>query len=320
MVASQSVPDGTRISQEPHRLRVVGYLHGRAGARRLRDSAVRVELPRSTVCDSPLLWACELGCCMAARPCGNHRESKCSPCSTRYRRRVSRLIEAGLSITKRKTGHLYLLTVNAPGDDGHQRWVPGRPGRHGLCGCHHARAEGDAAWNGSAGSRWNHLRTLLAGSVEALDYVRVVEVQRRGLIHLHVVLWSPKPLAAQAVQTMALAAGFGCVMDLAPLDSADKTARYLAKYVTKSVDVRGSVPWVRHHVDRATGEVESNYEPTFRAWSSSRSWPVRMADLVAASRRAVAIAAARQLEDAETAAGGPDANGTAPGNAAAPPT
>lgn len=296
MAATATVRPEADSAQQQHRLRVVGYLHGSRGTRRVREHPLPVELPRHQVCHSPLLWACDDGCCLAARPCSNHRESRCAPCASRYRRRVSRLIEAGIGSPRSREGHLYLLTVNAPGDAGHSKWIPGRPGKHGLCSCSDFRNEGDGAWNASAGSRWNHLRTSLGDLMDGIEYVRVVEVQQRGLLHLHIVIWSPEPLSALVVQEKAMTAGFGCVMDLAPLDSAEKTARYLAKYVAKAVDVRTQVPWRREVVDEETGEVVVKIMPTYRAWSSSRSWPIRMAMLVEASRRAVAIAAARQRE------------------------
>jgi hypothetical protein len=152
-----------------------------------------------------------------------------------------------------------------------------------------------------------------------MAYARVVEVQKRGLIHLHIVVWVPQPLDVDTIHALALEAGFGCVMDLAPLDRPDKTARYLAKYVSKSVDQRGDVPWVREMVDQVTGEVTVSLDPTFRAWSSSRNWGVRMADLVAASRRAVAIAAARRREEAEHQPRDDEANATPTSSDLPPP-
>ncbi len=297
MVAPTSVHEAPD-SVESHRLRVVGYLHGSRAARILRQIAVRPDMvPSRDVCASPLLWRCEAGCCVDARPCGNHRESRCTPCATRYRRRVGRLIEAGATSFGRTTsGHSYLLTVNAPGNPGHNRWIPGRAGLHGVCGCEESRAAGDGVWNASASARWNLLRTRLVQEHPGLAYARCVEVQRRGLIHLHVVVHSPTALSSQRVQELALSAGFGCVMDLAALDDPGKSARYLAKYVSKSVDQRGELPWVREMVNTETGEVTVQLHPTFRAWSSSQNWGVRMADLIAASRRAVAVAAERRRE------------------------
>jgi hypothetical protein len=39
-------------------------------------------------------------------------------------------------------------------------------------------------------------------------------------------------------------------------------------------------------VDRITGEVSTSNDPTYRAWSGSRDWGIRMRDIVDASRDA----------------------------------
>jgi hypothetical protein len=69
-----------------------------------------------------------------------------------------------------------------------------------------------------------------------------------------------------------------------------KAASYVAKYVAKSVDSRQLVPWLRTKLDRQTGELSECSKATYRAWSSSRTWPVRMRELVEASRSALQIA------------------------------
>lgn len=281
-----------------HRMRPVGYLHGSRGTRMVRRAPLSPgEVPDAHVCESPLLWACESGCCRSARPCSNHRESKCRPCATRYRRRFSRLIEEGVRTrVYRRQGFVYLLTLNAPGDEGHNRWVPGKKGRHGLCSCWLARQDGDDLWNGSASQRWNRVRTRLKQVYPEIEYVRAVEVQRRGLLHHHVVVWSPVEVDPTEVQGISLKAGYGCVFDLAPLDNAEKASRYLAKYVSKAVDQRSDVPWLSHKVDTETGEMIPVRTPTYRAGQASRGWDVKMADLRAAARHAAAVAARRRRE------------------------
>jgi hypothetical protein len=154
-----------------------------------------------------------------------------------------------------------------------------------------------------------------------LEYVRAVEVQRRGLIHHHVVVWSATPLGAGHVQAVAMKAGYGCVMDLAPLDNAEKSARYLAKYVSKALDLRGEVPWVRQRVDRETGEITWDRTPTYRAGQSSHGWEMKMRDLRDIARRAAALAAARDRELAVIlAAEAPTDDGQPVGNGTSPPT
>lgn len=317
MAAAPTVgPDGL---PDQHKLRVVGYVHG-CRRTRLDGSQPLLDVPHPDVCSSPLLWRCESGCCLLATPCSNHRESRCTPCANRYRRRVSRLIESGLNSGSRQmTGHLYLLTANAPGNPGHTRWIPGRAGKHGVCGCEHSRSAGDDRWNASASHRWGLVLDRLRKVQPGLAFVRVVEVQKRGLIHLHIVLWTPDSLDAAEVQRLLLDAGFGCVMDLAPIDNPQKASRYLAKYVSKSVDDRGFVPWLRDVVDHETGEVTTSADPTFRAWSSSQNWGIRMADLRAAAQAAARRNAQRLRELEDQAGEDLQAPQPAAGNGSAPP-
>jgi hypothetical protein len=280
---------------DQHRLHVVGYVHASRSARRLREHSVRVELPGFTRCDSPLLWGCEHGCCLAVRACGNRRESRCTPCATRYRRRVTRIAESGLLDPSRQAvGHQYLTTINAPGDAGHRRWHPGRRGRHELCSCSDARSSGDAAWNASAGKRWNHYVTALRRLHPSIQFFRAAEVQERGLLHQHHLMHSLTAVTAEDVQAAALAAGYGCVMDHQHVTSPQQTARYLAKYVGKSTDQRPSVPWERLIIDETTGEVlEVRTRPTYRSYSQSRLWGLTMRECIAAASRSAALARLR---------------------------
>jgi hypothetical protein len=296
MVAPTSVHEQADSGQ--HQLRPVGYLHGSRGTRLVRQHPLPPDsVPHASTCERPMLWACERRCCLAARPCQCHRESKCAPCSTRYRRRFSRLIEEGLRIKVQQAGGFsYLLTLNAPGDEGHQRWIAGKRGLHGACDCWQSRLDGDDLWNGSAAQRWNRVRTRLRQLVPGLEYVRAVEVQKRGLIHHHVVLWSPVPLDAGTVQSIAVKAGYGCVFDLGLLDSPSKMAGYLAKYVTKALDQRCEVPWRVQRVNVDTGEVTDDLVPTYRAGQASQGWAMKMWELREAARRSAAIGAARRRE------------------------
>lgn len=277
---------------DQHRLHVVGYVHASRCARRLREYPVSVELPGFTRCDSPLLWGCLHGCCLAVRACGNRRESRCAPCATRYRRRVTRIAESGLLDPARQTvGSQYLTTINAPGDPGHRRWHPGRRGRHELCSCSDARSSGDASWNASAGRRWNHYVTLLRRLHPSIQFFRAAEVQERGLLHQHHLMHSLTEITAAEVQACALSAGYGCVMDHQLVTSPQQTSRYLAKYVGKSTDQRPSVPWERLIVDPDSGEIlEVRTRPTYRSYSQSRGWGLTMRQCLDASRRAANLA------------------------------
>lgn len=244
-------------------------------------------------CERPLLMACEL--------CGHEDFWRCDtygcgPCGETKRRRLMRVIEDGASIHVANGLYGYFLTLTAPGTDDHRRWYQGkRPRSRQRCNCHdHGLTNGE--WNRQESACWNRLRTSLARERE-LIYAGAVETQRRGLLHRHVVVFTDRPLTFLEVQEHALRAGYGCVTDVERLDSPQKAARYVAKYVTKSTAERADVPWTRILVDHDTGEVsEVQVRATYRLWSSSRSWGVTMKHLRDVARLQAA-ARARYLRE-----------------------
>jgi len=138
--------------------------------------------------------------------------------------------------------------------------------------------EGAVLWNAQASKLWNNtiqlIRRSLAEeadlvqtqlrSVAQLNYLKVAEMQRRGLVHFHAVLradgpksidvdpplWLTSELLARVVRNSVsqaratgLAAGsqqWGRVLDIRDLahdaDDARKVASYVAKYSTKTTD------------------------------------------------------------------------------------
>lgn len=204
----------------------------------------------------------------------------------------------------------YFLTLTAPGENEHKRWYQGkRPRTRPDCDCHrHGRTDGE--WNRQESKCWNRLRTSLARDRE-LIYVGAVETQARGMLHRHLVVLTDEPLDYGQVQEQAIRAGYGCVVDVEPLMSAEKAARYVAKYVTKSTSERPSVPWSVVHLDEETGElVEVHKRASFRLWSSAHRWGVTMKQVKAvASAQARARALYLQqleaalLEESRSAAG-----------------
>ena len=143
-----------------------------------------------------------------------------------------------------------------------------------------------AEWNASHSRRWNHLRTSLRRDVPGIEYLRGVEVQTRGALHDHALLWSPVPMTTRQVRARAMAAGFGHSVDLAPIDPGSKQcAYYVSKYVTKAADSRDEVPWAGDVVDRLTGEItREQVRASYRTWSSSREWGLTMAQVRAQLR------------------------------------
>jgi hypothetical protein len=180
-------------------------------------------------------------------------------------------------LSRSRTGYQGMLTVTPPSEDGHLGWVIDWNGKspRPVCACGASMVGGLGSWNASAGSRWNVLRGALMRLYPDAEFFRAVEPQERGGLHLHVIWWSPIPLVLKDVQPLAVAAGFGCVIDYKPAKAGDtRQAAYVSKYVTKATDQRGEVPW--DVLDRETGEVEAVKDARYRTWSSSRGWGMTM--------------------------------------------
>lgn len=230
---------------------VVGYLLG--------------PRPAWLECDRPLRVVCR-GCDYETRwACSGHRASRCKPCAARYRRRVGRVAESG---TKRTTGYQYLLTLTAPGKERHK--LPDGS----WCPCTPAGGVDLARWNASHSARWNVVRGALRRDHPSLEFFRGVEVQGRGALHDHAMVWSETPLRRAEVRAVAMRAGFGHSVDVAPAPPGSKRAAYyVSKYVTKAADSRRDVPWWGETVDHETGEVsEGVVAGRYRTWSMSRQW------------------------------------------------
>lgn len=239
-------------------------------------------------CDRPLRVVCRDCDHIAHWRCNVSSERLCVQCAERTRQRVARLVDLGAtSRINSKLGHTYFLTLTAPGvSAGHLRWYQGRRPQHRTeCGCERVWEQRDLAqWNADESASWNRLRTALS-RLQKVEFFGSVEVQTRGALHRHIVLWSPVPLAHAEVQREALEAGYGCVLDLQVLESAKSVSRYLAKYVTKSSGDRDRVPWIRDRVHKPSGLVYASRRPTFRTWSASAGWGYTMKGLRAEMRQ-----------------------------------
>ena len=237
-------------------MRVVGYLR-RPG-------------PAGLDCEAPLLVVCRDCDKRDAWACKGHRSSVCGPCAARYRRRVRAVAHSGM---RRGSGYLYLLTLTAQGDKQHRM----RSGE--WCPCTPAGGVDLGEWNASHSRRWNHFRTAMRREYPDLEFMRGVEVQKRGALHDHALVWSPAPLDKVQLRTFAMRAGFGHSLDLAPCEPGSKRAAYyVSKYVTKATDSRDQVPWVVDQIDYDSGEVVRLETPgKYRTWSSSRAWGITMA-------------------------------------------
>jgi len=188
-----------------------------------------------------------------------------------------------------RVGALALLTLTAPGRRLHH--LPDGS----VCPCTPAGGVDLAEWNSSHSRRWNHFCTLLRREYPGLQFFRGVEVQDRGALHDHSMTWSPAgPLAIAVVRRLAMRAGFGHSVDIAPCaPGSKKAAYYVAKYVTKATDRREDVPWAADVVDTCSGEItRAVVAGRYRTWSMSREWGVTMREV-----RAVAAGYARRKAD-----------------------
>lgn len=275
---------------------------------------------RRVDCDRPLRVVCRQPACghQEQWACGVSSSAKCGPCSERTRKHYARVIETGLTDAP---GHAYFLTLTAPGDGPHRQWVQGKQrGPRPECQCHD-NGLNMGQWNRQESACWNRLRTALARLSGGLAFASAVEAQQRGALHRHAVVRSATRLDVQEVQELALAAGYGCVVDLQVIGSAAGMGRYLSKYVTKGGD-RDLVPWEDVHVNHSTGEITVRTSATYRLRSQSRDWGCTMREVrqVASSQ---ARARARYLEEmrelVESEGAGPPAGLPAAPAASLPP-
>lgn len=238
-------------------------------------------------CDQPLRLVYSCGASRVKR-CDRRRQDKCLPCSQMHKRYLIRRAEHGCE----QPGFIYLATFTAPGSEEHQRLDAKLDGKWANSGHPSAKpgwrrrnqprpdcscclpAAGLEAWNPTAGACWNRLRlglSRLAGTVGGLEYLRVVEVQDRGALHHHVLIRTPVELDPNEVQVLAVAAGYGCSVDLSPMPPA-RAARYVAKYAAKGYTDRGDVPWRDEVLDKETGELVPRQTAAYRTVSQSSRW------------------------------------------------
>lgn len=281
MAAPQSVPDGTDRGQHP--LGPCECPRSECGVR--HRSLLRGRRVPGLDCDSPLRLVMSCGWTWV-KVCDRHG---CSPCAARIRRRNARVVDTGMQAQARDGRLLWLLTLTAPGAAAHGRWTPAqhyvRGARRAACDCHQGVDLAD--WNPRASECWNRLRTALVRLSGDIEFYRAAEVQDgtrgglgRGALHHHVVIATRSQLDVQAVQLLALAAGYGCVIDLQAVevgadlsDLAAYVSKRLAGYVSKSSSGRREVPWRADVADQDSGEVRRLHTvPTYRTHSQSHGW------------------------------------------------
>jgi hypothetical protein len=254
------------------------------------------------VCDDPNVIRCRDCGREALARCGTARESKCPPCSAAYVGRVGVVAGSGY---RWSPDHTFFLTLTAPGGVSH-RLPSGQ-----LCPCTPRGGVDLPAWNADAGRRWNRFVTELRREYGETVYFKATEVQRRGALHLHVLIRfdaapfdrAGRPLSVASVRRMAVKHGFGHSVDLQGIAAGH--AAYVAKYVAKAADARGDVPWRGTKLQRGkpvvtadgellgyvfpNGDLEDrtrrrwpSWSPSYKTWTASRTWGESMAAVRAA--------------------------------------
>lgn len=264
--------------------------------------------------------------------CGRTREDRCEHCAMKHNRRLKKLIASGFT---GRPSNFFFNTLTAPGqtvlewDTSQCSHPPDRP-CSGKIGCR--VHEMDAAmWNASAPQAWSWFMTALRRELAGheVQFFKCWETQKRGVLHLHAVVWCPGVTAARMAAAWASAAaltwqigsyGFSwgeqcdsraigsassvpALMDLFDMtaDEAEEAVsndadedrkrcvRYVAKYCTKGGE-RACV------VNRRTGEIMRD-GAGYRTWSASSRFGLRMKAIRAQQRDFMAAAGGDGMSD-----------------------
>lgn len=232
-------------------------------------------------CDHPLVLKCTLCPRSQEVRCKATRDDRCVPCSERHRKDIARVMRSGVSCD-RPSG-FFFVTLTGPGVD-QLPWDTARCGHRsdgsecsGELGCKSARMA-TALWNETAPQRWSWFVTEMRRQLGAdVQFCGAWETQKRGVLHRHVLMWSPgvsHRRFAASVRLCAVRWGFGrripkeAVQSLSAVGGRDlaRKAGYCAKYATKGGDLGVSL-------NVETGEIR---EGGYRRWSASRRWGTTM--------------------------------------------
>lgn len=256
----------------------------------LRDSRVR-----SLACERPNLLRCRVPECETELvvKCGTTRSAACEPCGLAHRARVGVVAGSGMRPRYIRRARMHVatdgifVTLTAPGVRQHKI---GKSSRY--CTCTPPGGVDLAAWNGSAGKRWNEFcKAVRRAYGEDVEFFKGAEVQRRGALHFHAIFkrrgGGVLAMTETSIRRLALTYGFGHSVDVQRFEPGH--AAYVAKYVSKSANDRRRVPWsgtrlLSRRVETLDGRrvdvrvpVDTG-SPTYRTWSASRRFgePMRL--------------------------------------------
>ena len=93
-----------------------------------------------------------------------------------------------------------------------------------------------AAWNAGASDRWESFRGRLARRFPGLriEWARVYELQKRGAVHVHLIVRGAYFIPHSLLVRLAVASGFGPIVDVRKVKEARGVSSYLGSYLAKS--------------------------------------------------------------------------------------
>lgn len=186
-------------------------------------------------CEQPTVLVCD-ACQSALRVrCKATREDRCTGCGRRHRRNVARVFRSGFR-PDRPDG-FFFITLTAPGEADGLVWD------RTMCGHQEGECSGEkgckveavpmAEWNATAPQRWSWFVTDMRRDLKRdLQFCGSWEVQARGALHRHALVWCPGVTTRRfraAVRLCRRRWGFGQQYDAQPLSGND--AREIARKV-----------------------------------------------------------------------------------------
>jgi len=181
-----------------------------------------------------------------------------------------------------------------------------------VCACTPEGGINLGEWNGTLSKRWNKFKTYLQRyynsyikqlnkeiraankkygtqqptlALVKLQFFRAVEIQKRGALHEHVIFRVPasdfviNSRMIEEIREIAVECGYGHSIKLISLDPQDEqakqnSARYLAKYVSKTAGQRKTLPYVP----------EEGKTSRYRIWTASSKWGATMKSIKQAQK------------------------------------
>jgi len=321
-----------------HKFRRVGYINRKGSTNPKTETAT---------CENPVMYQCRFCLLSYNGNCGSRVATDCSKCEARYRNDVRLVCRQPMLVAK--PGTPLFGTLTGPGAERHclahtykdkkgmvqpsvkcdwerhdngLKAEDGRMCRECPCSINNINHPDDmAVFNSCISRKFNDFVTELRRSVpgfEGVQYFRAIEPQKRGALHIHVVFIVKRAIKIDALlratmTAIALRLGFGHQFDLKRVEGDElekiKTARYIAKYVSKT-DGHGKIPFwdeaITYEVVEGSMMIREVPRRRPNTWSSSRGWGMSMKRIKsqrAIFRRSGAEEAQQHLEEGKNGLG-----------------